>query len=84
MAKCCVFFIAFPLPVIVRTICLFDNFEKLSILFGFSRDILEGWARVCFVHVFLLMCEIDQSRFTSNRFIGNIIWLNCSELLLTR
>ena len=30
MAKYCVFFIALPLPVIIRTICLFDNFEKLS------------------------------------------------------
>ena len=47
-------YIAFPLLAIVRTICLFVNFEKLSILLGFSRDIVEGWARVCCVHVFLV------------------------------
>ena len=50
-----IFFIACPLPVIVRRICRFENFEKLSLLLGFSRDILEGWARVCCVHVFLVM-----------------------------
>ena len=38
----CGFFIAFTLLVIVRTICLFHSFEKLSILLGFSRDVLEG------------------------------------------
>ena len=58
MAKYCVSFIALPLPVIVRTICLFDNFEKLSMLLGFSRDVLEGWARVCCVHVFLVYIGI--------------------------
>ena len=47
-------FTAFLLPVIVRTNRLFDNFEKLSTLFGSSGDILEGWARVCCVHVFLV------------------------------
>ena len=52
------FFIALPLPVIVRTICLFDNFEKLSMLLGFSRDILEGWARVCCAHVLLVYIGI--------------------------
>ena len=46
--------IAYPLPVIVRGICLFDNFEKLLMLLGLSRDILEGWARGCCVHVFLV------------------------------
>ena len=45
MAKYCVFFIALPLPVIVYPVCFFDNFEKLSMSFGFSRDVLEGWAR---------------------------------------
>ena len=46
--------IAHPLPVIVRKISLFDNFEKLSMLLGFWRDILEGWARGSGVHVFLV------------------------------
>ena len=55
MAEFCGFlFIAFTLLVIVRTICLFDNFEKLSVLLGFSSDIMEGWARVCCAHVFLV------------------------------
>ena len=53
MSKCA-FFIAFPLPVAVRIKCLFDNFEKLAILLRFSRDILEGWAKICCVHVFLV------------------------------
>ena len=30
----CFSYIAYPLPVIVRRICLFDNFEKLSMLLG--------------------------------------------------
>ena len=34
-----IFFIACPLPVIVRRICLFENFEKLSLLLGFLRYI---------------------------------------------
>ena len=54
MPKCCFSFTAFPLPVIVRTICLFENFEKLSTLLGFSKDILEWWVRVCCVHEFLV------------------------------
>ena len=41
----CFFLIVFTLPIIVRTICLFDNFEKLAILMEFSRDTLKGWAR---------------------------------------
>ena len=49
----CFSYIAYPLPVIVREICLFDNFEKLSMLLRLSRDMLEGWARSCSVHVFL-------------------------------
>ena len=48
-------YIGYPLPVIVRGIYLFDNFEKLSMLLGLSRDILEGWARGCCVHVFLVI-----------------------------
>ena len=55
MVKCYFSFSALPLPVIVRTICLFDNFEKLSTLLEFSRNILEGWARICCVQVFLLV-----------------------------
>ena len=61
MAKYCVLFIALPLPVIVRMICLFDSFEKfekfekLSMLLGFSRDVLEGWGKVFCVHVFLAL-----------------------------
>ena len=51
----CFSYTAYPLPVIVRTICLFDNFEKLSMLLGFSRDILEGWARGCCMRVFLVL-----------------------------
>ena len=42
VSKCCFSYIAYPLPVIVKGICLFDNFEKLSMFLGFSRDILEG------------------------------------------
>ena len=41
-----VFFIIFTVPVKVRTICGFDNLEKLSTLLEFLRNILEGWARV--------------------------------------
>ena len=59
----CFSFIAFSL--IVKTICLFDNFEKLSMLLGFSRDILEGWARVCCVHVFL----VNKSTISSVSFV---------------
>ena len=50
-------YIAYPLPVIVRRICLFDNFEKLSMLLGLSRDTLEGWAWGCCVHAFLVNNE---------------------------
>ena len=39
----CFSYIACLLQVIVRTICPFENFEKLSMLLGFSRDILQGW-----------------------------------------
>ena len=41
VAKCFFSFTAFPHPVIVMTICLYDNFEKLCTLLGFSRDISE-------------------------------------------
>ena len=37
------------------TICLFDNFEKLSTLVVFLRDILEGLWRDFYVHVFLVI-----------------------------
>ena len=50
----CFSYVVYPLPVIVRRICLFDNFEKLSMLLGFSGDTLEGWARGCCMHVFLV------------------------------
>ena len=49
-----VFLIIFTFPVTVRTICLFDNFEKLSILIEFSRDRLKVWARGCCARVFLV------------------------------
>ena len=49
-------YIAYRLPVIVRGICLFDNFEKLSMSLGLSEDILAGWARGCCVHVLLVLC----------------------------
>ena len=52
------FFIACPLPFIVRRICLFENFEKLSLLLWFLRDILERWARGCCVHIFLVHCVL--------------------------
>ena len=61
MAKCCFSFTALPLAVIVGTICLFDNFEKL-LLRGFARGILEGWARVCCVHVFLVLHKAKLSK----------------------
>ena len=39
----------------------FDNVEKLSIsVFGLSREILEGWASVCCVHVFLVIHNINK------------------------
>ena len=50
----CFSYTAYPLPVKVCWICFFDNFEKLSMLVGFSRDLLEGWARGCCVHVILV------------------------------
>ena len=62
VAKCCVFFIA----LIVRTICLFENLEKLSILFGFSRDVFEGCARVCCVHVFLVIKMLHKKLMQSD------------------
>ena len=37
----CFSYIAFPLLLVVRTICLFDNFNKLSMLHGFSKDLFE-------------------------------------------
>ena len=57
-----IFFIVHPLPVIVRRICLFENFEKLTLLLGFLRDKLEGWARGCCVHIFLveLLDDVDD------------------------
>ena len=36
----------------------FNNFEKLSMLLGFSRDILDGWVRNCCAHVFLVLLYI--------------------------
>ena len=39
---CGFLFIACPLPVIVRRICLLENFENLSLLPGFSRDFFGG------------------------------------------
>ena len=60
VCKCCVFLILHVLPAIVRGICLFDNFEKLSMLLGVLRDILEGWARGSCVHVFLVWYSIPQ------------------------
>ena len=60
----CFCYVAFRLLDIVMTICLFDNVEKLSMLLGFSRDIVEGWARVCCVHVFLVrVCMSYHSAF---------------------
>ena len=35
-------YIACPLRVIFRRICVFDNFKKLLMLLGFLGDILEG------------------------------------------
>ena len=63
MPKYCVFFIALSLPVVVRTICLVDNFEKFSMLLGFSRYVLERWARVCCVNVFLVRYVIAEKTF---------------------
>ena len=77
VAKYCVFFIALPLSVIVRTICLLDNFEKFSMLLGFWRDVLEGWARVCCIHVFLVYkfkCECGSCYVgRTNQRLGNRI-----------
>ena len=39
VAKYCVFFIALPLPVVVKPICLFENFEKLSVTWILERCI---------------------------------------------
>ena len=50
----CFSYTAYPLPGIVCRICLFDSFEKLSIVLGILRDILEGWARGYCLHVFLV------------------------------
>ena len=64
---CRFFFIAYHLPVIVKRICLSDNFEKLSMLLGFSRDIMEGWVRGCCVHVFLVyIVETEYPTFRWN------------------
>ena len=62
----CFSYIAYLLPVLGRRICLFDNFEKLSMLLGFSRDILEWWARGCCVHVFLVIYYNTTERLTTN------------------
>ena len=61
----CFSYIAYPLPVIVRGVCLFDNFEKLSMLLGLSTDILEGWARGCCLHVFLVQYVNKGNEFGS-------------------
>ena len=66
-------YIAYPLPVLVRGICVFDNFEKLLMLLGLSRDILEGWARGCCVHVFLVL---NIFFLLSSELAGNEISLN--------
>ena len=42
--------------------CLFENFENLSLLLVFSRDILEGWARGCCVHLFLVTFYVSCVR----------------------
>ena len=47
-------YIAYPFPVTIMRICLLHNFENLLILLLFWRDVLEGWARVCCVDVFLV------------------------------
>ena len=62
----CFSYIAYPLPVIVRGIYLFDNFEKLSMLVGLLRDILEGWARGCCVHVFLVVKSVNGQNEITN------------------
>ena len=75
-----ILFIACRFPVIVRRICLFENFENLSLLLGFKRDILEGWARGCCVHVFLVN-TLSQTEFEVNllrskhpTLLSKIIW----------
>ena len=52
-------YIAYPLSVIVRGICLFDNFEKLSMLLRLSKDILAWWARGCCENVFLVAVSTE-------------------------
>ena len=60
----CFSYTAYPLPVRVRGIHLFGNFEKLSILLEFSSDILEGWARDCCAHVFLVFLFLNTQYWT--------------------
>ena len=47
--------------VVNRTTCLYDNFEKLSILLEFSIDILEGWVRICCLHLILCLNCLNLS-----------------------
>ena len=74
VAEWCFFFllIAFTLPVIVMTICLFDNFEKLSILIKFFRGTLKVRARGCYVGVFLVLYIFVL---VFSLFISLFIWL---------
>ena len=62
----CFCYIADLLLVIARRTCLFDIFEKLSMLLGFSSDILEWWAKGCCVHVFLVINYNTTERLTTN------------------
>ena len=69
-------YIVYPLPIIVRGICLFDNFEKLSMLLGLSRDILEEWVKGCCVHVFLVTLYWDK------QLKKKLLVLTCTSFLL--
>ena len=48
----CFSYIAYPLPVIARGICLFDNFEKLSMLFGLVGEGLLR-ARISSMYIYI-------------------------------
>ena len=50
------------LLLIALTFRLFINVEKLSISIEFLWDTMEGWARGCCLHVFLVNIQEKQER----------------------
>ena len=63
---------------------MFDNFEKLSMLLRFSKDILERWARGCCMHVFLVWLIVSSFsphvQYISDTSSLSILFLICAAV----